>query len=220
MRNFVLELSEVYREEGFSLDRMDGHADLRGLEGSSCFCTAEAAASVSAALEGMLSSGEGTPLLWADTGDYHYVSYLHALLLKEPFELCLIDNHSDDFDFDGLLSCGNWVSALRGGGLCRRDVWLSREEDFQKPAGVELPLFLSIDLDVLRPGDFVTNWDQGEVRLGSLLDYVRTLCSGRKVAGVDICGGITSSKGATGRDLALNAGCRMKIMNFFKEIEI
>ena len=56
----------------------------------------------------------------------------------------------------------------------------------QLPEG--LPVFLSIDKDVLSTEEVRTNWDQGEMRLRDLLELVETVCKNRQVIGADICG--------------------------------
>ena len=49
-------------------------------------------------------------------------------------------------------------------------------------------VWISIDKDVLRPEDAITNWDQGKMPLTALLVALRRLCVGRKVVGIDVCG--------------------------------
>lgn len=51
-----------------------------------------------------------------------------------------------------------------------------------------LPLYLSIDKDILSREDARTNWDQGEVRLTLLFSLLDLIFSHRKVIGADICG--------------------------------
>ena len=52
----------------------------------------------------------------------------------------------------------------------------------------ELPLYISVDKDVLDPFWATTNWDQGNARLTDIVDCLRDACSLRNVIGVDICG--------------------------------
>jgi arginase family enzyme len=49
-------------------------------------------------------------------------------------------------------------------------------------------IYLSIDKDVLRPADAVTDWEQGELTLAELAAGVRTICTSCNVIGADICG--------------------------------
>ena len=75
-------------------------------------------------------------------------------------------------------------------------VWrcLAEEEDlpgFLDRLRERLPteaVWISIDKDVLRPEDAVTNWDQGRMPLAVLLDGLRRLTAGKRIVGVDVCG--------------------------------
>ncbi|HAA89502.1 MAG: Arginase [Thermoanaerobacterales bacterium 50_218] len=49
-------------------------------------------------------------------------------------------------------------------------------------------VYISIDKDVLRPQDAVTNWDQGMMNLEELLVALREVSGRKRVWGVDICG--------------------------------
>jgi arginase family enzyme len=49
-------------------------------------------------------------------------------------------------------------------------------------------VWITIDKDVLRPGDAVTNWDQGEMSLDHLLGAIAKIGSHRKIVGADVCG--------------------------------
>ena len=56
-----------------------------------------------------------------------------------------------------------------------------------------LPLYISVDKDVLCADDAQTTWSQGDMRLTTLVSGVQTVLecakeSGGKIAGVDICG--------------------------------
>ena len=139
-------------------------------------------------------------------------------LLREPFALVLLDNHPDDQPGafgDTLLSCGNWVAAARRDlPLMRADAWVRHASDV--PAALAalpdgIPLFLSIDLDVLSPAVFRTGWDQGEMSFAQLLDALRTLCRGRRLTGIDICGASGTSLSC---DVAQNAAVLNRLEDF------
>ncbi|MBS0336925.1 MAG: arginase [Proteobacteria bacterium] len=49
-------------------------------------------------------------------------------------------------------------------------------------------VWVTIDKDVLRPEDAVTNWDQGQMPLDALLEALRRIAAARRIAGVDVCG--------------------------------
>ncbi len=142
--------------------------------------------------------------------------------LQEPFALVLLDWHPDDQPGafgDELLSCGNWVAAARKNlPLLRADVWIQRFSDLSGacsalPEG--LPLFLSVDLDILSPAVFRTDWDQGEMDFAQLLEAISTVCRGRRLLGVDLCG---AAGAAPSCDLAQNAAVLKRLDNFLRQM--
>ena len=160
--------------------------DLSAIEGTYCYCSpsgAEAARAVVAdlPLEGVHFIG---------TGDYHYASYFFLERIREPFALVLFDNHPDDQEGafgDGLLSCGGWVA------WARRDLpLLSLDVRNSADIPAELPVYLSIDLDVLSTEFARTDWDQGDMTLNGLLDMIGLIRRHHRILGADICGGLAN----------------------------
>ena len=87
--------------------------------------------------------------------------------------------------------------------LQQKVLFLSREklstmtaeekEGFFNNLSEDLPLYVSVDKDVLCKGDASTTWSQGDMRLTTLVSGVQTVLecakeSSGKIAGVDICG--------------------------------
>lgn len=54
--------------------------------------------------------------------------------------------------------------------------------------GKELPVYLSIDKDVLCLEDARTNWDQGEMKLEEMEKMIKQVFQKRNVLGIDVCG--------------------------------
>ena len=210
-RSLVIEMSDVLRDEGFFPGGDALHIDLRALDGTSCYCSAEAADAIRKEIGSIADIAE-RPVRWIDTGDYHYLS---ALLVEQTglpsVELLLYDNHPDDqplaFEEPGMLSCGSWVAYLRGRGLVREG---GPHED--------LPLYVSVDTDVLSESEFRTDWDQGSLTMDALLEDIASKTAGREVVALDICGGLTLSKGATPEDLRLNRRGREQIEKFIQTL--
>lgn len=99
-----------------------------------------------------------------------------------------------------------------GAELLEKVTWISEEEFLQnveKPDGTQklcgqcnvtgieidekerLPLYISIDKDVLPESEGKTNWDQGNVALGQVLHFIDVYLQqipGRQIIGMDICG--------------------------------
>lgn len=192
MKEVIFRLSSLFSDEEF--DPGVKILDFSGLEGTCCYCSDEAA---SALRQAVLAEGpEG--LHWIDTGDYHYLTLFFTELIDEPFELILLDNHADDFSSD-TLSCGSWVPHVNS--------------TPGSPA-----VYVSLDLDVLAREEFATNWDQGETTLDGMIAELRRRIAGRRVIGIDVCGGITESKGARPCDLALNLNQRERLRKILLSI--
>ena len=52
----------------------------------------------------------------------------------------------------------------------------------------DLPLYISIDKDVLSQADSITDWDQGDMTLSQMLEMLTELFENHEILGVDICG--------------------------------
>lgn len=204
----ILNLSGVYDDEGWLLTGA-ARLDFRTLEECCCYCSHEALDALRRAIGRQDVSG----IHWIDTGDYHYITKLWLEGLSEPFLLALFDNHPDD-EADslgsGLLSCGNWVQAAR------EDIPLMKA-DFLNTSDIPgtLPVYLSIDLDVLSPEWARTDWSQGDMTVDELICSVERIHGTHRILGVDICGGITVAKGARPADLAVNVRTRKLLAAYF-----
>jgi len=55
----------------------------------------------------------------------------------------------------------------------------------------ELPVYISVDKDVLCPEDASTDWSQGDMKLNELEEYLKEVFACRKVLGMDVCGECT-----------------------------
>ena len=174
--------------------------DCRDLQETCCYCSS---ASMKA-LRDRLSEIPFSGLHWIDTGDYHYLTALFMEKITEPFELVLLDHHPDDqpmaFEESGMLSCGSWV-------LWGREHLPLMHENSPDP----LPVYLSVDLDILSPDLFSTDWDQGDIGMEELWDMIASRSRGRRIIGIDVCGGLTRTKGASDAVLERNAAVRSAI---------
>ena len=81
----------------------------------------------------------------------------------------------------------------------------------------EYPVFLSVDKDVVRREELVTNWDQGEMTKDELLKFIKELFNSREVIGVDICGECAPDQ--EGIDIAKEASVNDELnLKIIKEI--
>lgn len=65
--------------------------------------------------------------------------------------------------------------------------------DFFTKIPTDLPIYISIDKDVLCPADACTTWSQGDMHLDKLLEFLeivldRCEAAGQQIAGIDVCG--------------------------------
>ncbi|SFU58340.1 Arginase family enzyme [Butyrivibrio sp. INlla21] len=149
-----------------------------------------------------------------DSGNYHYMSYILLSMVKEPFSLVVFDHHPDmqPPKFGDILSCGGWVLKVLQDNPNVRDVHIIGadekliselpKEDRARVSfytlddiktgrpKTEYPVYLSVDKDVVKREELITNWDQGEMNAYDLLGCIRELASDpeRKLIGIDICG--------------------------------
>lgn len=211
----LMNFSGMTAEEGFS---PEGAAvlDFTALEGTSLYCDDAAADAIRKRIAGLPAEG----IHWIDTGDYHYLSLFWLEKISEPFELILFDNHPDDQPTafgEGLLSCGSWVAEARRRLPCLKScIWIKKTSDFKASEG--LPVYLSIDKDVLSEDYARTDWDQGSMTIDELLALVCDISSHRRIIGIDICGGKTISKGATATDLSINLSTDLTFLDNTEQI--
>lgn len=193
-------------------------SDFSGMEETNCYCSAESAAAIRQAISGMPLHS----VHMIGTGDYHYISLFWAERVSEPFTFLLYDNHPDDQPDAfgaGMITCGSWMKDIRELDLCKGTIWVDGKGSMTEN-GVcrELPLYISIDLDILTSAYARTGWDQGDVTLEWLTSSLAGMCRDRRIIGVDICGGLTIRKGASTEDLATNAGTVKTLSGFFRKI--
>ncbi len=194
------------------------NTDFSALEGTNCYCSAESAVQIRQRISSLPLHAFHT----IGTGDYHYQTLFWLERIREPFALLLLDWHPDDQPDAfgaGMLSCGNWVAEARRLPNCRFDYWVRCEADFLSPEALPpLPVYLSIDLDILSPAFARTDWDQGSMSLEALTRFLQRLAAAHRILGVDLCGGLSDTKGASPEDLALNASTGEAIYYLFQKI--
>ncbi len=194
------------------------NVDFTWLEGTNCYCSPESAEIIRL----VLGREEPGAFHQIGTGDYHYLTLFWLERIREPFCLALFDHHPDDQPAafgDGLISCGGWVADARRLPLLQQDVWIRDTADFPllETLPKDLPVYLSVDLDILSPAFARTDWDQGTMSLDELSAALRRLRVERRIIGVDLCGGNTIEKGASPEDLALNASTGEALYGLFRD---
>lgn len=153
-----------------------------------------------------------------DSGNYHYVTKFFLEQIKEPFSLVLFDYHDDMrhkalYEFS---DCGSWardillnhpylqqmiiigpeqkqadaLSNIEERLVCISIQELENEKAEKKLEKIKknIPVYISIDKDVLSNSYAVTNWNQGRMSLEMLENVLTLFLLNDNVMGVDICG--------------------------------
>ena len=81
----------------------------------------------------------------------------------------------------------------------------------------ELPVYLSIDKDVLCLEDARTNWDQGEMKLEDMEEMIKQVFQKRNVLGIDVCGENPqdTAKMPSKEDLRINNETNNRLYEYF-----
>jgi arginase family enzyme len=196
--------------------------------------------------------GQGVPVFFYGSGDFHHVTSALLSRVEEPVTVVHFDNHPDWVSFPATVNCGAWVNRAlelpdvhkvvtigpcsddlvrpewqfanlravadgrialypwrhapsrvwgrygetasfrqEGGHLHWRNLADEDWSDFLDELIAAIPttsVWLTIDKDVLGPGDACTNWDQGDLPLSHLLVALERLASERRIVGADVCG--------------------------------
>lgn len=199
-------------------------SDFSSIEGSCCYCSEEAGNEIRT----LISPLPLKAVHYIGTGDFHYQTLFWLERVTGPFSLLLLDNHPDDQPGafgEKLLSCGSWVREAKKLPLLQNFTWLRRASDYSASALTDaFPLYISVDLDILSPEFARTDWDQGDMSISALN---RILCDivfrfsrpryGKGIIGVDICGGITETKGGRDVDMELNRAAILGIAGIFRD---
>ena len=80
--------------------------------------------------------------------------------------------------------------------IWKKVIWIPEEVlkkkdgagDILRPEDRVLPVYISIDKDLLASDSARTNWDQGQTGIAEMADFIRNFLRGRTLIGADICG--------------------------------
>ena len=206
----IMNFSGVYEAEGFYKNHGYVWVDCKDIKGTNCYCDEEGENAIREAIRELGPEG----IHFLDSGNYHYVSKIWLEKIAEEFELLVLDHHTDMQMpmFGNILSCGGWIQAALDTNTGLKRVYLAgppcmeaeadgnrvvgiNEEELKVPGCISrhmedsgLPLYISLDKDILNRSCAVTNWDQGETQLEDVLACIKEAASCRGIIGVDVCG--------------------------------
>lgn len=217
MRKVYLDFTGIYAEEA---GPEDAYLDLQDIRGTDMYCAPEAQTQIRERIapfgaEGIhfLDSGNyhyASALFGQEiTEDFTLVLFDHHTDMQKPM-------------MEELLSCGGWAAVLADSCKrlkqilvvgppaesmqeievnCREKLLLVSEEEVldgkwqERLGGMkrDLPVYVSIDRDVLDPAYAKTNWDQGKIKADHLEGILSELLCGRRLIGADFCGELSDS---------------------------
>ena len=213
LRNVIFDMSGCYPEQGFQPEGSTV-TDMTSVDGTSCYCDAEAAA----LLRGRLQQVPLDAVHWIDSGDYHYLTLFFLERIGKPFALLLLDHHDDDQRCafgDDILSCGSWVREARESLPLLKHVCTVKSSSDCIDIPPELPVYISLDKDVMSRGYARTDWDQGDMTLDEVKSVIASVAGNHEIVGIDVCGEISSAKGACAEDVEINLGTNEELADFF-----
>lgn len=195
----IMDFTKVYRNQFFYLRYPYQLIDCTDIEGTDCYCDSEATETISKRIADL-------PLRavhFLDSGNHHYITKFWTDRIHEDFILVVADHHPDMQPplFNDILSCGGWVrTVLDTNPFLKEVLFVGVAPEYELPwekyricrypekPSAGLPVYISIDKDVLDPEVVTTNWDQGTMNYTQLQTVLKEIMNRHRVLGVDICG--------------------------------
>ncbi len=210
----ICDFTGVYEKEG--LIPAGTAIDLKDISGTGMYIDEEAEESIRKRLQDAGFPGEYR-LRFLDNGNYHYMTRILASYIDVPFDLITFDNHTDDKPsaFEGLRSCGSWrLDIKKENRMLQESILIQKAEDLDLlHVRSALPLYISLDKDILSGDVLNTNWDQGDMTEEELFGILDMLYKTRNVIALDVCGEDLPDK-----PCALNAAFNKRIMNMLQYV--
>ncbi len=211
-RNILFHFSGAYRQQDFYKGEDIEEIDCEHLQGTSCCLDRKTREWLEERIE-----AEGTGgIHFLDSGNYHYMTRLWIEQITQPFDLLVLDHHTDMEVpmLKELLTCGSWLRDAVEGQENLKEVYLigpeqkdvdriedcheermhiitqeqMHQESRRKKAEGGRPIYISIDKDVMGEQWARTAWTQGDMTLEEMCGILDDFIKKREVLGVDICG--------------------------------
>ncbi len=219
----ILDFDGVYQQEDFYKSYEYQWIDFTDLKGVNGYCEHHSLLEIQKAI----LPYAGKHLSFLGNGNYHYIAYLYLAMIKEPFSLLHFDHHTDTQTslFSELISCGSWLekALLQLPNLKhvvsvgvrndqKKDIQPSYQEkircisekeavsltwDSIEPLLKEEDVYISLDKDVIRREETITNWDQGILSKKKILTFMESCLQRKNVIGIDVCGEYAEDMGGS-----------------------
>ena len=189
MQTTIIKMTDAYEHQSFYNSNENlSIIDCRDLEGTRCYLDDYAKEQLLERMEAASLNG----IHFIDSGNYHYLSLLWLMQIKTPFNLILFDHHPYDQppSFGQITSCGGWVLEAKETLSNLMNVYTFGVGEMLDINSIDkdIPLYISIDKDVLSEDYAITDWDQGDMTIDEMIDLLKDIAKDRQIIGVDICG--------------------------------
>ena len=189
MQTTIMKMTDAFEHQSFYKSKENIKIiDCRDIEGTRCYLDDLAKEQLLKRMEAASLNG----LHFIDSGNYHYLTLLWLQRINTPFNLILFDHHPDNQppSFGQITSCGGWVLEATTELSNLKQVFTFGVGEFPDISQIptDIPIYISIDKDVLSTDFAVTDWDQGDMTIDEMISYLKEIIKNRQILGVDICG--------------------------------
>lgn len=215
VNNLLLDCSHIYLEESLPEENGLIRVDLSDLPGTDMYCSEEASEEIRIRLERY--SPRGIHFIDNGNYHYMTLFFIEKIREPFSLVLFDHHTDMQKPMMEGMLSCGSWAGELlkknsylrqliligpeqkslegiapdlRTKLVCISMEEIDRREVREKLPQIDMrvPIYISIDKDVLSPLYARTNWNQGDMSIDILKKLILEIFEHQKVIGVDICG--------------------------------
>ena len=215
-KTVIMDFSGVYKEENFYCGKDTGWMDFTKTTGVNCYCTEEAEKEIKKKLQEFDCSG--IHFLDSGNYHYLSKFWVEKIEEPFALVVFDNHTDMQEASFWGLLSCGSWVRECilsnqyikevcvigppkKAFLECEKEILekvtpISREDMKQEKSkwyeflkrNKEIPVYVSLDKDILTVEEARTNWDQGDVSFEEIEKWLHERFSKCFVLGADVCG--------------------------------
>lgn len=247
-KTVIMDFSGVYKEEDFYDEKDAGWMDFTKITGVNCYCTQEAEEEIKERIKGLDFSG--IHFLDSGNYHYLSKFWTEKIEKPFSLVVFDNHTDMQEASFWGLLSCGSWVRDCilsnkymkevcvigppkKAFLECEKEILekvtsISREDMKQEKSqwyeflkrNKDIPVYLSLDKDILSLEEARTNWDQGDVSFKEIKEWMHELFSQCFVLGADVCGEHTpdTTSVSYSEDMEMNNVINRKIWELLDEM--
>lgn len=247
-KTVIMDFSGVYKEENFYQGKDAQWLDFTKMIGVNCYCTEEAEEEIKERIKKLDASG--IHFLDSGNYHYLSKFWIEKIERPFSLVVFDNHTDMQEASFWGLLSCGSWVRECilsnkyvkevcvigppqKAFSECEEEILekvisISREDMKQEKSqwyeflkrNEEIPVYLSLDKDILSLKEARTNWDQGDVSFEEIKEWIYELFSQCFVLGADVCGEHTPDTTSVSyqEDVEKNNAINRKIWELLNEM--